>query len=331
MSPSSLRLQRVLHHLNVSAHIAVPTQPDMAGVQAEMLYGGGTDDGSDFGEKQPRRCFISNGRNQELAMERDGFVLSSLPFHLAAATDLYDLSACRKTMYPMSDATLHAIFPDCTKVIVFDHILRNPTRHQQETQGGTSSTKTAMLSAGPILGPHGDYTARSGFTRARQLLEPYESKDRIDKALSQRFVFVNVWIPLKKIERNPLALIKWGSAAPRDAVTITFTYTHRTGEVYRVLPSDEHQWVYFPDMVPGECIVFKQFDSSEDGRARFAFHSAFDDPTSFASAPPRESMEVRCIVLFGDLPQDFAKSWQNMPDQVLEPEHVQVGPISDEW
>lgn len=329
MTLQSLRLRKLLHHLHPSSLSSLASTPPAAGVDATLIYGGGTS-GSTSGDN--RRCFVANGRGQDLSLEHDGFVLSSCPFHLTDGIDLYDLEACTKVMYPLGAAVLRALLPESTKVIVFDHILRNPKRYDHETQGGIKPSKTAMLSAGPVFGVHGDYTARSGFTRARQLLEPYESKDRIDQALNQRFAFLNVWIPLKKVERNPLALIKWSSAAPRDAVTITFTYPHRKGEIYRVLHSDSHQWVYFPEMVPGECIVFKQFDSSEDGRARFAFHSAFDDPTSPTSAPPRESMELRCIVLFGDVPSDFAQSWPNLPgDQVLAPQHVDIGPVSDEW
>jgi hypothetical protein len=41
----------------------------------------------------------------------------------------------------------------------------------------------------------------------------------------------------------------------------------------------------------------KCFDSDE-GRARFTAHTAFDDPTSPAEAPARESIEVRTLAFF---------------------------------
>jgi hypothetical protein len=310
----------VLSHLHPASCGAAVSVQEVRGVEAELLYDG-----------QLHKCFVVNGRGKGYALERHGFTLSSLPFHLIKHVDLYDLDACREAMYPLCKSVLQSLLPDCKQIVVFDHILRNPARHSQETDTGKQSTTTPMLASGPVFGVHGDYTARSGFTRAQQLLEPHESSDRIKRALSQRFAFINVWVPLKKIERNPLALIEWDSVAPRDAVTITFTYTHRRGEVYKVLPSESHRFVYFPDMDTGECIVFKQFDSAEVGHPRFAFHSAFEDPTTRPSAPPRESMELRCIAFFGDIPADFAQRWPNAPDQELAPQHVEVGPVTDEW
>ena len=76
---------------------------------------------------------------------------------------------------------LQEVFSPCTKVLVFDHIVRNAERFARETEGGKNPTSTPMLST-PGLQVHGDYTVRSGFTRARQLLEPHETKDRIDAA-----------------------------------------------------------------------------------------------------------------------------------------------------
>ena len=45
-----------------------------------------------------------------------------------------------------------------------------------------------------------------------------------------------------------------------------------------------------------EALLLKCFDSETDGRARFAPHGAFTDPTAPADAPPRESIEVRTLV-----------------------------------
>merc|ERR1712039_806895 len=178
---------------------------------------------------------------------------------------------------------------------------------------------------------HGDFTMRSGITRAEFELQSHETEQHIRVALGQRFAFVNVWVPLKKVERNPLAMLQWGSVAPRDVVTSTWHFPHRTGETYRVMHSDSHRWVYFPRMVPGECIVFKQFDSATDGRARIALHSAFHDPTSAPTAPQRESIELRCMVFFGDLPNGFADNWPNVPDPIMKPDRYELGPISDMW
>jgi hypothetical protein len=49
-------------------------------------------------------------------------------------------------------------------------------------------------------------------------------------------------------------------------------------------------------MQPDEALLLKCFDSATDGRARFAPHTAFEDPTTPADAPPRESIEIRTLV-----------------------------------
>ena len=51
-------------------------------------------------------------------------------------------------------------------------------------------------------------------------------------------------------------------------------------------------------MAAGEAILIKTYDSETDGRARFTIHTAFDDPTTPADAPPRESMETRTFAFF---------------------------------
>ena len=50
------------------------------------------------------------------------------------------------------------------------------------------------------------------------------------------------------------------------------------------------------DMQPNEALLLKCFDFATDGRARFAPHTAFEDPTAPADVPPRESIELRTLV-----------------------------------
>ena len=58
-------------------------------------------------------------------------------------------------------------------------------------------------------------------------------------------------------------------------------------------------WYYAPRMTPDEALLIKGWDSLEDGRARFAPHGAFDLPDTPAGAAPRESIEVRTLVVIG--------------------------------
>ena len=60
-----------------------------------------------------------------------------------------------------------------------------------------------------------------------------------------------------------------------------------------------------PAMKPSECLLFKTFDSAGGDAAggnvaRFALHGAFELPAAAPDAPARESIELRCLVLFDE-------------------------------
>jgi hypothetical protein len=84
-------------------------------------------------------------------------------------------------------------------------------------------------------------------------------------------------------------------------------YKDRIGQNYFIAHSKPHQWYYFPEMLHKEALLIKQWDSfgnfalndeTGSGRSTFAIHSAFLDPTTPPSAPPRRSIEVRCAVIW---------------------------------
>mmetsp|Transcript_30751 Transcript_30751/g.57617 ORF Transcript_30751/g.57617 Transcript_30751/m.57617 type:complete len:321 (+) Transcript_30751:22-984(+) len=305
-------------------------EPFAPGVSASISYA--SEDGQ-YKDEGKRTHFVTNGRYHCHDLDTHGFTLMRLPFHKTEGHDLYNYLVCSKVLYPLAEDVLRRAFPSCTKVLPFDHIARNDSRYAKEAAAGEV---TKMLASGPAFAVHGDYTVRSGFSRARSLLEAYEDAGRIEAAIQQRFAFVNVWVPLKKVERDPLGMIEWSSQRPQDVVSVKFIYPHRTGETYRVVPSDKHRWVYYPDMVPGECLVFKVFDSAMDGRARFSLHAAFQDPSCNPDAASRESIEMRCVVFFGDLPPDFAETFvapHLLPgtDCCMNPTRIPVTAPGDEW
>jgi hypothetical protein len=57
---------------------------------------------------------------------------------------------------------------------------------------------------------------------------------------------------------------------------------------------------YVSALQPDEALLLKGYDSAEDGRARFAPHSAFEDPNSPGGVPPRKSIELRAFVFYPD-------------------------------
>jgi len=155
---------------------------------------------------------------------------------------------------------------------------------------------------------HNDYTVRSGYTRAQQLLAPYVDSVDIKQALSGRFAIINVWRPITPVERDPIAFLPWDTVKPEDVQTVQLIYTHRIGETYRVFHSDRHRWVYWSHMQPNEVVMFKTFDSADDGRARHALHSAVEIGEPNAAA--RQSIEVRTLCFFDQNSCDFAPQFR---------------------
>lgn len=61
-------------------------------------------------------------------------------------------------------------------------------------------------------------------------------------------------------------------------------------------------WSYFSEMDRHEALVFKQYDSQLSGVARFTPHTAFDLPDIPPDAPLRQSIELRCLVVYESEP-----------------------------
>lgn len=67
-------------------------------------------------------------------------------------------------------------------------------------------------------------------------------------------------------------------------------------ESWAASPSERHRWYYKHAQKPDEVLVFKCFDSIDDGKtARRTIHSAFSDPAG-VDLPERESVEVRALL-----------------------------------
>ena len=190
---------------------------------------------------------------------------------------------------------------------------------------------------------HGDYTARSGRTRAAQLLQPFVSDEQLSNLTTHRFAIVNVWHPFKTVEADPLAMCTWSSASPWDVVTSRITFPNRVGETYKVIPNNAQRWVYFSKVRNDESILLKVFDSDPD-TARFTLHSAFSLPQTTPPPPPRESMEIRVLVLFAPsaddkdifvrpfVPPHMATSLaSHTKGQIEQPLHVEDLPPTGSW
>lgn len=232
---------------------------------------------------------LRNGREREYDVDKNGFELAQLDVARRDARQFYDPTTASQVLYPAATKLLEQRFPGAT-ALVFDHIAR----------GGDPSKP---LVSRPVPLVHNDYSVDSGKPRIKALLADVSDPAVLDHVLDDRVAIVNVWVPLAPVEQDPLAFVDWKTTQPTDLIVVKRQYTERTGETSMVYENSSHDWVYFPDMQPGEVALLKVWDTPDDSRARFAIHAAPKTfrPSIFSSdraPPPRESIELRCMVLF---------------------------------
>ena len=248
-------------------------------------YGGISSNEADkkrTGKYQEHMMGIFDGRAvaDKLSLEREGFIFVH---HDTKVKDFYDEVEVRSVYYPEIEQLVKET-SGAKRVLVFDHTLRS----------ADSAMREAKQISGPVRNAHNDYTEWSGPQRVRDLL-PNEA----DELLKRRFAVVQVWRPIRNpVQREPLAIADARSIGTKELIPSSRVYPDRVGEVYHCTFNPEHRWYYFPNMQRNEAVVFKTFDSSNDGRARWTAHTAFDDPTSPPDAPPRESIEMRTLAFF---------------------------------
>ncbi len=274
-----------------------PRESETGAIEAELVYavntgekpvnqtmGPGDMSRKRTGVRENHVMTLHDGRalRDSFDLDDDGFEFID---HSTAMTDFFDLEQLADIYYPEIEKLIKER-TGATRVLIFDHTLRS----------GNDATRTEKLIREPVLSVHNDYTEWSGPQRVRDLLP-----DEADELLKHRFAIVQVWRVINKpIESNPLAICEAKTLATGDLIASERRYPDRVGETYQVSYNPDHKWFYFPRMRRDEALVFKVYDSKTDGRARFTAHTSFDDPTSPAGAPPRESIEMRTIAFFDD-------------------------------
>src|SRR5213592_1788862 len=232
------------------------------------------------GTEERHRVEIRNARNEKVALEKNGFQLVG---HETAVRNFFDPEQLKSVYYPEVERLVKEL-SGAKRVVVFDHTLRS----------GDEAEREAKLVREPVLYVHNDYTEWSGPQRVRDLLP-----DEAEALLQGRFAIIQVWRATNKpIQSNPLAIADARSLHPADLIRAERRYPNRVGETYRIGYNPDHRWFYFSRMRRDEALVFKVFDSSKDGRARFTAHSSFEDPNTPAGAPPRQSIEARTLAFF---------------------------------
>jgi hypothetical protein len=245
-------------------------------------YGRGNLERRRVGTIEPRKMPMENGRPiaNSFTLEQAGFTFVE---HKTQMKDFFDEAELKSVYYPEVEALIKKESGG-KRVHIFDHTLRS----------GNNDERQEKLIREPVISAHNDYTEWSGPQRVRDLLP-----DEAETLLKGRVAIIQVWRAINKpIESNPLAMADARSIAFEDLLIAERRYPNRVGQTYRLAYNPNHRWVYFPRMTRDEALVFKVYDSLNDGRARFTAHTSFDDPSTPANAEPRQSIEMRALVFY---------------------------------
>lgn len=228
----------------------------------------------------------ARGRNGALSLDREGFQLRDAP---TAVADFQDKEQVLRLYYP-EVARLALEATGASRAFVFDHLLRKREPGPPRAFGRREGHRPGA--AGRV---HGDFTPASALRRLQA-----ELGVTLEGHPGTRYCILNLWRSIRHpVLDAPLAVCDAGSVAPADLVVSDIIYPERRGEIYQALHQARHAWSYFSAMTRDEVLLFKQFDSAA-GVACCTPHAAFAHPHAPPDAPLRESIEIRCLLVYDE-------------------------------
>lgn len=271
MSMSPETIEAPIGYLVNTGELPVFYQSDVAGERTNFE-----------GEREFRAMTLRNARllPNDFSLDREGFAFVD---HATAVTHFQDDAQLARVYNAEAEALVRA-HTGAVRALVFDHTRRSSSQ----------SLREAHKARDPANAAHTDYTDWSAGKRVEAVMEA-----EAEALLAKRFAIVNVWRSTAGIiEEWPLALCSWDSVDDAHLHTVERRAYNRVGQTRHASFDQKNDWFYFPDMTPSEAILIKNYDTADDGRARYALHTSFDDPTAPANAAPRESLETRVLAFF---------------------------------
>lgn len=234
---------------------------------------------------------VTNARhlNPQPSLDRLGFMLTS---HVSAVANFTD-AQCVRSVYRTEIADLICGTTGAPLVVA----TVNGVVRWSERRGDTSD----FVNSRPGRFVHVDYSRKSFDEFARRQVA---DRGDAERWLNGRYAAFNIWRVFSAAPQDvPLAVCAASSVRPEDAVTGMAAIDAPNQPQIRFESSlfhfsPRHRWYYFPDMNPGEALIFKAFDS-DLSRIQGCPHSAFDDPGCPTGAAPRASIEIRAFAFWG--------------------------------
>ena len=209
---------------------------------------------------------------RELDLDTNGFVFAECDFGVSDFNDDDAVRACYdQALVPMLKSLSGAI-----EVKVSGHQIR------------TEDPSTFLGAYSRYL--HCDYPLTPSPDREAGML----GRDLADAD----YAWFNIWSPIqRRAEQNQLTVLDARTLSMDDICE--YYFTEQAGNGYAAIPAHNpnHRFFYFPQMKPGEVIIFKQFDSRSD-KAMVCPHTAFYDAGVGDHSAARRSVEFRALCVF---------------------------------
>jgi hypothetical protein len=237
------------------------------------------------GDYAPMPVTISDGRGKvdAPALDREGFQLCSAP---SAMREFAEREEIQRVYYPEMEALARSV-SGARRAIVFDHLVRRRAPGTLSPFGARGGQRPSAATR-----VHCDFTPASA---QRRLALEMEARG-IEQV--SRFAILNLWRTTRlPVLDAPLAVCDTRTVNPADLVAADIVYPDRTGEIFEVLYNPTHAWTYFHGMQFDEVLAFMQYDSAK-GMSCYTPHAAFAHPATPADTPPRESIEIRGLLIF---------------------------------
>jgi hypothetical protein len=271
------------------------TEPALAYVEAKLNFAhpdsetrllDETDRSKSVRRFEPHKVRIHDARpiERSFSIERNGFELLQ---RSTAVTNFSNIEQLKNVYYPEIERLIKER-TGAERVLIFGPALRtdSPTRGADVRQ--------------PATAPHVDYSEKM----VRHFIRDFVGDLEEERLSGRRFMLINVWRPLRTVERSPLALCDAATVDRRDLVLayVKGSVASKPGEEplvsegYNVFFNPAQRWYYFPRLRADEILMFRLCDSDASA-IQLTAHTAFEDPTSAADAAYRQSFEIRTIAI----------------------------------
>lgn len=231
----------------------------------------------------PHSVIVSdvNGDEDRYTLDSHGFQYCRSP---SKEKEFIDDNKIATEYYPECQQLLQDV-TGASRVHIFNHKVRRGPTHWHHL--GLKN----LANRGPVTKTHVDQSYDGAELRLR-----WELPDEADDLVQRRYQIINIWRPIRTVEKDPIAVADASSVPDTDLVAAIMVEDDYHGEQWVVRHNIAHRWFYKHLLSPDEVLLIKCFDSKEDV-ARRALHSAFEDP-DYRDRESRQSIEVRCLLLY---------------------------------